>query len=267
MTAKSSTSLLKDISEETRIQLLIGGMVEYSKYLYDYSKPVKKKKFTSMEANDFLLGCLFDRGVKYELAWDAGKNLNKYLGDKSDPTKVWREIIKMKGKKLADYMLTGNNGKAFHRFWRTYARLLPDTAQHMLDHYEGDARMIWKDQGNPRVIEKRFDDIPSIGPAIAKMAVKILIKDYGHLQDKEQYKDLDVKPDVHVTRVFKRSGIVPENANMDDVVEAARNYSPEDPSLLDTAAWNIGMEWCHRTKPDCKICPMNNICLRLTRIK
>jgi endonuclease III len=262
MNTKKSTPLIKDLPEETRIQMLIGGMMEYSKYVYDYSKPAKKKNFTSMQANDFLLGCVFDRGVKWELAWDAGKYLNKDLGDKNDPEKVWREIIKMKGKKLADYMLTGNKGKAFHRFWRTYARLLPDTAKHMLDYYNGDARMIWKDQGNPRVIEKRFDDIPTIGPAIAKMAVIILIKDYGQLQDKEQYKNLDVKPDVHVTRVFKRAGLVPRDANMEAVVEAARKYSPEDPSLLDTAAWNIGLKWCHATKPNCRNCVISALCLK-----
>ncbi|MBP6871791.1 MAG: hypothetical protein KBC43_07270 [Bacteroidales bacterium] len=264
---KNFRKAVEQLPQDIRLNLIAAAMIDYAESISDYSKPAKKKNFTSMQANDFLFGCVFDRGVKWELAWAAGKFLNKDLGDKNDPEKVWREIIKMKGKKLSDYMLSGNNGKAFHRFWRTYANLLPDTANHMLDHFQGDARKIWNDQGNPRVIEKRFDDIPLIGPAIAKMAVKILIKDYGLLQDKKQYKNLDVKPDVHVTRVFKRSGIVDRDANMNAVVFAARKYSPEDPSILDTAAWNIGREWCFATKPDCRNCPINPFCLRLRRIK
>lgn len=254
--------IVKELPPEQRLQIIIAGMIEYAESISDYTKPAKKKNFTSMQANDFLLGCVFDRGVRWEWAWDAGKYLNKDLGDNNDPEKVWREIIKMKGEKLSDYMLSGNNGKAFHRFWRTYAKHLPDTAKHLLDNYDGDARSIWKDQGNPRIIEKRFDDIPLIGPAIAKMAVKILIKDFGQLQDKQQYKNLDVKPDVHVTRVFKRSGIVARDANMQAVVEAARKYSPEDPSILDTAAWNIGREWCFATKPACRNCPNSIFCFK-----
>jgi endonuclease III len=250
-----------------RLELLVGSMTDYAESIPEYALPEKTKKFTSYQANNFLLGILFDRGVKYELAEEAGKVLNKLLGDKSDPKKVWQEILKIRGPKLEKFMLTGNNGKAFHRFWRTYAHHLPETAKHMLNHYEGDARLIWQDHQSPKVIEKKFDDLPLIGPAIAKMAVKILVKNYGLILGRSAFSDLDVKPDVHVTRVFKRSALVGKDANWEVVVQAARKWVPKDPSILDTAGWNIGREWCFATKPDCKNCPVSPFCIKLTKIK
>jgi len=103
--------------------------------------------------------------------------------------------------------------------------------------------------------------------ALAKMAVRILVKDYGFIGGIKNKKYLDIKADVHVTRVFKRSGLVDKDANMEDVVQAARKWSPKDPSILDTAAWNIGREWCYATKPNCRGCPIKLWCLRKTKIK
>jgi len=34
---------------------------------------------------------------------------------------------------------------------------------------------------------------------------------------------------------------------------------------LDTAAWNIGREWCYATNPDCRDCPISNWCLKKKR--
>ena len=120
---------------------------------------------------------------------------------------------------------------------------------------------------NPRNIESRFDDIPLIGPALAKMAVMILVKNYGIISDEKEYRNLDVKPDIHVSRVFKRSGLVVPKGTVADVVEAARNWSPDDPTILDAAAWNIGLKCCHASNPACRECLINAYCLKLKRIR
>jgi len=173
----------------------------------------------------------------------------------------------MKGHKLDHFIRNGNDGKAFHRYWKTFSRLLPETASYMLEKHEGDARNIWENIKDPKVIEYRFDEIPLIGPALAKMAVILLVKNYGIITEKKAYRKLDVKPDIHVTRVFKRSGIVDINGTIEDVLEAARGWSPDDPSLLDTAAWNIGLNWCHATSPECQKCLIGSYCLKIKKIK
>jgi endonuclease III len=168
---------------------------------------------------------------------------------------------------LDDYLRFGNDGKAFHRYWKTFSRLLPYTAKLMIENYNGDARQIWKGEKDPKVIEKKLDDLPLIGPALAKMAVMILVKDHGIIQEKKALRELDVKPDVHVTRVFKRSGLVNATGTFDDIIEAARDWSPDDPSILDTAGWNIGLIWCHATKPDCRNCVISEYCAKKIKIK
>jgi endonuclease III len=253
--------------DSERTKLLVAQMIAYTKAIVKNTQPIKRKKYTAHTANGFLMAVIFDRNVKWEYAWASGRRFNKERGDENDPKKIWKEIIKMKGARLDKYLRFGNDGKAFHRYWKTFSRLLPDTAKRMLEFYDGDARQIWEGEKDPKVIEKKFDDLPLIGPALAKMAVMILVKDHGIIKGKKALRSVDVKPDIHVTRVFKRSGLVSAKANSNDVVQVARDWSPNDPSILDAAGWNIGLKWCHATGPECNICIISPFCLKITRIK
>jgi endonuclease III len=241
-------------------KLLVKEMLAYAKETYDTDEVYE---FTG--PNEFLLGVIFDRGMKWEIAWKGGKYFNKKHGDLKNPAAVWHKIIKMQGEELEKEILTGNKGKAFHRFWRKFAEGLPEAAKHILENYDGDPSMIWKYQKDPRVVEQRLDDIPMIGQALAKMAVRILVKDYGFIGGIKNKKYLDIKADVHVTRVFKRSGLVTKDATAEDIVLSARKLHPSDPSMMDIA-WYIGKDWCNKRRPKCKACVIGDYCLRLTKI-
>ena len=73
---------------------------------------------------------------------------------------------------------------------------------------------------------------------------------------------MDIKPDVHTTRVFYRLGFISEPSE-DSAVKAARRLNPEYPGALDAPAWIIGRRWCTRWNPDCSGCPLNTVCPKI----
>ncbi len=72
----------------------------------------------------------------------------------------------------------------------------------------------------------------------------------------------DVAVDVHVRRVFLRSGLV-ERDDPGAMILSARDLNPELPGALDPPAWNVGRNWCHPRVPDCPNCPIAHRCPQL----
>jgi endonuclease III len=92
------------------------------------------------------------------------------------------------------------------------------------------------------------------------MAVEILTRTLG-----VELKDLsgnDIAYDVHVRRVFLRTGLAERN-DVNHMVVAARALHPERPGALDSPAWDIGRRWCRPSNPDCPACPLNSAYPRL----
>jgi endonuclease III len=71
---------------------------------------------------------------------------------------------------------------------------------------------------------------------------------------------LDVKPDIHVMRVFARSGLIEKSAKENDAIEMAKKLHPKFPGALDAPAFIIGVEWCRPTKKKCEKCPISKAC-------
>lgn len=92
------------------------------------------------------------------------------------------------------------------------------------------------------------------------MAVNILCRDLGWLTPKPaELKTIDVSYDIHVRRVFLRLGLV-ESDTLDEILQAARDLSPEYPGKLDLGAWYVGRTWCRPTRPYCVNCRLAMAC-------
>jgi endonuclease-3 len=74
------------------------------------------------------------------------------------------------------------------------------------------------------------------------------------------YYSIDVSADVHVRRVFRRLGLISEDAGPEEAVYAARALHPKFPGLMDSPAWEIGRNWCRPTAPHCADCYMRAVC-------
>lgn len=92
------------------------------------------------------------------------------------------------------------------------------------------------------------------------MAVELLERMLG--VPLRQLHGSDVAVDVHIRRVFLRSGLA-ERDNLQHIVDAARSANPDRPGALDHPAWEMGRVWCRPTAPDCSGCPIGAVCHRL----
>lgn len=92
------------------------------------------------------------------------------------------------------------------------------------------------------------------------MAVEILARTLGVLL--KEMDGSDIAYDVHVRRVFLRTGLATRD-EVTHMVAVARALHPERPGELDLPAWDIGRRWCRPTDPDCPTCPLTAACARL----
>jgi endonuclease-3 len=95
------------------------------------------------------------------------------------------------------------------------------------------------------------------------MVVNLLAR-LGEIElEPDDYAATDVKPDVHIRRVFERLGFCGKGPTEQDAVEAARRLHPEYPGQIDKPTWNIGRTWCHASEPACTQCPLGDVCPKL----
>ncbi len=211
------------------------------------------------EANDlvhddpfaFLLGVIFDQGIPYQRAWAAPLELRRRLGHLDplrlamDPEVVRRAI---------------QAPRSLHRYVETVPRWVVAAARKVATEFGGDASRIWSDTPTARQLIDRLLAFDGIGLKKAAMAVEMLERDLGVL-----VRDMggsDIAYDVHVRRVFLRTGL----ADRDDerhMIEAARALHPERPGELDDPAWRVGKLWCHASEPECPDCPITEACPKL----
>lgn len=200
----------------------------------------------------FLLGVLFTQGVPAERAW-AGPYL---LGCRLGHLDLSRLAIE---RDAVDEAVC--RPPALHRFKHTLAGWISDAAARLLECYGGDATALWSDAPDAIELTERLCAFRGIGRKKAAMAVEILSRHFGI--DVRGLEGGTVAYDVHVRRVFLRSGLVDHDSPA-AVARAASTACPEAPGSLDLAAWLIGRQWCHPAIPRCGECRLGDVCPRFT---
>lgn len=204
--------------------------------------------------NAFLLGVLFTQGITAERAWAGPWLLRQRLGH-------------LDLRRLADEPAAVAEAFArkpmLHRFKNTLPRWVSAAAARLLAEYGGDAARIWAPGSHVLEVTERLSAFPGIGRKKAAMAVEILTRHFGvHVEGMESGR---VAYDVHVRRVFLRSGLAEEDTP--DAIDAAASAAcPRAPGTLDLPAWLVGREWCRPAKPACEACPLGAACPRRTWI-
>jgi len=196
----------------------------------------------------FLLACIAMRQVKAETAWAIPLHIKQTLGSISFsklyllPESEWLPILK------------GTR----HRYYKQLARDYPLALQKLKNEYESRADNIWKNKPSSYTVMIRLRDFSGVGPKIASMTLDILVRNFKvELGD---YSALDIAADVHVRRVMHRLGLIPRSDWNDLAIWKAREMNPQYPAVFDSLFWNVGRDFCHATKPDCEICPLQQYC-------
>jgi len=200
----------------------------------------------------FLIAVLADYRVRASRAWNLPYLLKQRLGH-LNPGRI-------SSMPLQDLERVMTKPTALHRHPRGVAEFILDSSRLLVQRYEGDASRIWADSPRTEDIQSRLEAFHGVGQKKASMAANILVRDYSiPVRDR---RGIDVSGDVHVLRVFWRTGLT-RDPTVDDVVGAARELHPEYPGALDLPAWTIGRHHCHPRNPDCQSCPLDPVCPKL----
>jgi len=208
-------------------------------------------RFVHQDDFAFLLAVIFDQGIPAERAWRAPLDLRDRLGH-LDPAHIAAEP-----KVVAEAI---RRPKALHRFVNKTPRWVVSAAGRVLSEYEGDAGNIWRGSPTAVQVRDRLDAFPGISQKKAAMAVMLLWRNRDVPIDGME--ECDVAVDIHLRRVFLRTGLA-ERDQPSHLIRAARDLYPTLPGALDPPAWAIGREWCHARVPECPECPLTEVCPKL----
>ena len=202
----------------------------------------------------FVLACAMDRQINADRAWSIPYEIKNVLKDFSINT-----LYKVS---LEEYKNIFNT-KKLHRFNDDMATIFYNAIHKIVLDYDGDASNIWKNSPSSATVVSRFLDFDGIGIKIATMATNILSRDFKiPLSD---YYSIDVSPDVHVKRLFKRMGLIKKKDinNIDKIIYKARSINPDFPGIIDLTCWKLGKKVCRPKSPKCEECILKDLCPKI----
>lgn len=207
-------------------------------------------EFLISDPNAFLIGILFTQGIPAERAWAGPWELRERLGY-WDMVRLSREQDSVTDAFQRPPML--------HRFKNTMPGWVSEAALRLVSEWDGDASNIWAEGTHVLEVTRRLSEFTGIGRKKAVMAVQILTRHFGvRLTGAECG---SVAYDVHVRRVFLRTGLAEEDSP-DAMDAAAARACPSSPGTLDLPAWLIGRQRCRPTAPLCETCLLSDVCAR-----
>lgn len=199
----------------------------------------------------FLVAVVLCQGITAERAWSSPWLLRQRLGH-LDPARMVADPEAVRAA-IAE-------PPCIHRYVVNTPRWVVAAAQRVLDDYDGDAAALWDDEPTATELRQRLQAFDGIGQKKAAMAAEILERDFG--VPLREVTGSDVAYDVHLRRVFLRSGLADAD-DLQHIVDQARRAHPERPGALDLPAWDIGRQWCRPRDPDCGHCPLAGACPQL----
>jgi uncharacterized HhH-GPD family protein len=241
-------------------QAVVAALLRYGR-AHQHDRAGREPEFTPhAEANRlvidnpfaFLLAVILDEGIAAERAWRGPYELRLRLGH-LDPTLVAAEPDAVRAAVA--------RRPALHRYVNEAPQWLVRAAAQVVSDYGGDAGAIWSDTPRAADLAARLRRFHRIGQKKSAMAVEILARDLG--VPVREFSGSDIAYDVHVRRVFLRTGLAAYD-DPDHMIEVARRLHPERPGELDFPAWLIGRTWCGAGIPRCSECPLATECPRLT---
>jgi endonuclease-3 len=198
----------------------------------------------------FLLACILDRQVVAERAWKIPLELQRRIGS--------FDFQALENLTLVEVQRAMTVPTHLHRFSQQMAAHLYSAIRRIREQYGGDASKIWENKPSSYAVVYRFLEFDGVGVKIASMAANILARDFKIPM--VEYRAIDVSPDRHVLRVFRRLGLIPISGSIDHLLYRARELSSNFPGLFDYPTFEIGRTWCKPRTPVCSDCYMRDIC-------
>ncbi|TET35090.1 MAG: iron-sulfur cluster loop [Planctomycetota bacterium] len=226
------------------------------KRIYPFTKVAAADRFLNnldKYPHAFVLACLADQQMKAEKAWLIPYEIYKKLGGFS--------FRRLKRLTIGEINRLMTKPDKLHHYPKKMSKYIYAAIKHISEKYNGDASLIWRNRPSSAQIVLRFILFRGMGIKIATMAANILARDLK-VPMRDHY-SIDISPDRHVKRTFKRLGLITPQATNEELIYCARALHPEFPGLLDYPAYTIGKNWCRPGKPLCDECHMTNACPKI----
>ena len=202
----------------------------------------------------FLIAIILNQGKLIWKAWRGPYLIKRELKIRSLSPKIIYEIDQRKINTAVKKAKLGCRNLPADRA----GKYIKSAAKRVLDTYSGKASLIWKNATSVKELRNRLIKFDGIGENLANMAIKIFLEK-GMIpkipKTSEELRNLQVKADVHVIKVLYRTGLSEANTE-DAALKAAKKYCPSLPARIDSGALEIGIQYCFKTDPDCKHCPL-----------
>jgi endonuclease III len=195
----------------------------------------------------FLMACSLDRGTRSEVIWKIPYYLKDELGH-LNPVRVVQMSIE-------EIRQTIQRLPVKPRYTNDAPYTILQLAQIITTEFGGRAELLWEGR-SPQEIVATLRRIRGID-TIAHMTVNLLHRYLGVAFSVKELHDIDVKPDVHVERVFLRTGLMDRSGRS---IQVARQLREAYPAELDLGSWEIGRRWCHASDPDHEQCVLSALC-------
>lgn len=244
-------------SREKIVNILIEKGNELLKQPYENIEFTKDKESDKLLNNlkdfshAFVLACVMDRQIKAEKAWLIPYKISKEIGG----FKI-SQLLRINQEEMKE--IFQNN--SLHRLNDIMSKSFYLAIQKIHNDYQDDASNIWKDNPRSATVVRRFLEFDGVGIKIATMAANVLERHFKIPM--KDYINIDISPDVHVKRVFKRLGFISKDASNDELIYCARELNPIYPGIFDLPCWEIGRNWCRPNKPICEECYLNDYCIK-----
>lgn len=206
-----------------------------------------------------VLSSLMDRGVKAEHVWIL-------------PILIKREIGSMEFSAIYELLTLEHCeniivNKIHHRYRNQQALYLREAIEKIHEDYNSDISNLWNNKPSSSKVVAGFLQFNGCGIKIATMIANILYRNFNiHFSD---YIGIEVSPDLQVTKILKRTGLVPIGLSSDLtkqlVIYKAKEIYPLYPGIIDLICWEIGRNYCteSRNTSNCQACPLGNLCEKI----
>jgi endonuclease III len=211
----------------------------------------KANELVKRDVFAFLLASCIDRTGDSTLLWNIPQQLKDSWGHLDSAA-----IKRMDPAELAANPVIARAPGQVSRV--QLARTIIDLAEMVQEEYDGQPeRML---EGSISDIMDNLQQVFGVGPNIARMVIILRILYFG-LKPARTGRLLP-KIDVHVQRVFTRTGIV--DACTERAVRILlKDYPIEDIAAIDQVCWGVGREYCEPKDPKCDKCPVASACKKV----
>lgn len=199
----------------------------------------------------FLLACIGDKRIQVQRAWSIPMIIGEVNG---------YDFSKFLSLTASDYNELFNSRK-LHLHNNSVSLDYFEAVQNISKEYDGLAKNVWEKDLRSEAIIRKMLEFKGVGQKIASMTVNLLYRHFK-LPIKNIHR-IDVSPDTHIQRLFKRTGLARLSATNEQIIWRARELHDDYPGMIDIGFYNLGRTVCSAKKPVCSQCPIERFCPKL----